>query len=158
MRYDLSLPLASQRESTQATAVADCTGAGCGTSPGASFDDPDTEQEKKPDEAIPPPTPPPTLSAAGIAIEQRSQGTRPAAPLLESFDGLGAGFEGPQGTTTFRNPSDNSLAIGPDHMVQTVNSRIAVYSKRGKKYGRSGTVLYGPVATKSVWAGFRRSV
>jgi hypothetical protein len=154
MRYDVSLPLASQRESTQGTAVADCAGAGCGTSPGASFDDPDTEQEKKPDEAIPPPTPPPTLSPAGIAVEQRSQGTRPAAPLLESFDGLGAGFEGPQGTTTFRNPSDNSLAIGPDHIVQTVNSRIAVYSKRGKKYDRSGTVLYGAVATKSVWAGF----
>lgn len=154
MRYDVSLPLGSQRESTQGTPVADCKGDGCGTSPGASFDDSDTEQEKKPDEAIPSPTPPPTLSPAGIAVEQRSQGTRPAAPLLESFDGLGAGFAGPQGTTTFRNPSDNSLAIGPDHIVQTVNSRIAVYSKRGKKYNRSGTVLYGAVATKSVWAGF----
>jgi hypothetical protein len=94
------------------------------------------------------------LTPAGIAVEQRSQGTRQAAPLLESFDGLGAGFEGPQGTTTFRNPSDNSLAVGPDHIVQTVNSRIAVYSKRGKRYDRSGTVLYGAVATKTVWAGF----
>jgi hypothetical protein len=154
MRYDVSLPLGSQRESTQRTPLADCKGDGCGTSPGASFDDLDAEQEKKPEEAIPPPTPPPTLSPAGIAVEQRSQGTRPAAPLLESFDGLGAGFAGPQGTTTFRNPSDNSLAIGRDHIVQTVNSRIAVYSKRGKKYNRSGTVLYGAVATKSVWAGF----
>jgi hypothetical protein len=154
MRYDVSLPLGSERESAQGTPLADCKGDGCGTSPGASFDDSGTEQEKKPDEAIPPPTPPPTLSPAGIAVEQRSQGTRPAAPLLESFDGLGAGFAGPQGTTTFRNPSDNSLAIGPDHIVQTVNSRIAVYSKRGKKYDRSGTVLYGAVATKSVWAGF----
>jgi len=74
--------------------------------------------------------------------------------VLASFDGLGAGFEGPQGTSKFRNPSDNSLAVGPDHIVQTVNTRLAVYSKKGKKYDKSGTVLYGPVATKSVWAGF----
>jgi hypothetical protein len=154
IRHDVSLPLASQRGSTEGTVVTDCEGAGCGNSPGALFDGQDTEQEKRPDEAIPPPTPPPTLSLEGIAVEQRSQGTRPAAPLLESFDGLGAGFEGPQGTTTFRNPSDNSLAVGPDHIVQIVNSRIAVYSKKGKKYDRSGTVLYGAVATKSVWAGF----
>ena len=75
-------------------------------------------------------------------------------PLLESFDGLGAGFEGPKGTTKFRNPSDNSLAVGPDHIVQIVNSRIAIYTKRAKKYNKSGTVLYGEVATKSVWTGF----
>ncbi|MGA9977470.1 MAG: hypothetical protein WBQ08_02350, partial [Candidatus Sulfotelmatobacter sp.] len=153
MRHDVSPPLASQRGSTEGTVVADCKGAGCGASPGGSLDGQDSEQEKTPAEVIPPP-PPPSLSPAGIAVEQRSQGTRPAAPLLDSFDGLGAGFEGPQGTTTFRNPSDNSLAVGPDHIVQTVNSRIAVYSKRRKKYDRSGTVLYGAVATKSVWAGF----
>jgi hypothetical protein len=75
-------------------------------------------------------------------------------PLLESFDGLGTGFEGPQGTTNFRNPSDNSLAVGPNHIVQIVNSRIAVYSKKSKKYDSSGKVLYGAVATKSVWTGF----
>jgi len=74
--------------------------------------------------------------------------------MLESFDGLGAGFQGPQGTSSFRNPSDNSLAVGPNHIVQTVNSRIAVYSKKGTKYNESGTVLYGAVATKSLWAGF----
>jgi len=154
IRYDVSRPLALQRDSADKSVVADCEGAACGTSPGPLLDDPDAAQEKKPDEAIPPPAPPPTLNPAGIAVEQRSQGTRPAAPLLESFDGLGAGFEGPQGTTTFRNPSDNSLAVGPDHIVQTVNSRIAVYSKRGRKFDKSGTVLYGAVATKSVWAGF----
>jgi hypothetical protein len=154
MRYDVSLPLVSQRGSTEGTVGTDCEGAGCGTSPGVSLDDQNTEQDKRPSEAIPPPTTTPTLNPASIAVEQRSQGARPAAPLLESFDGLGAGFDGPQGTTTFRNPSDNSLAVGPDHIVQIVNSRIAVYSKRGKKYDRSGTVLYGAVATKSVWAGF----
>src|SRR2546429_8372139 len=38
-----------------------------------------------------------SVPAAGAAIEQTSQGTRPSATLLESFDGLGSGFEGPQG-------------------------------------------------------------
>jgi hypothetical protein len=111
-------------------------------------------RDQRPDELIPPVIPPPTLTPAGIRIEQIVHGSRPEVPLLESFDGLGGGFQGPQGTATFRNPSDNSLAVGPDHIVQIVNSRIAIYSKRGKKYTESGTVLYGPVATKSVWAGF----
>ena len=111
-------------------------------------------QERGREEPIPPPTPPPTLSAGEIAVEQTSRGTLPAVPLLESFDGLGAGFQGPQGTAEFRNPSDNSLAVGPNHVVQIVNSRIAIYSKKGRKYDKTGTVLYGPVATKSVWTGF----
>ena len=114
----------------------------------------DAGPEQRPEEAIPPPTPPPTLRPAGIAVEQRSEGRRPAVPLLESFDGLGAGFEGPQGKAGLRNPSDNSLAVGPDHILQIVNSRLAIYSKKGKKYDQSGTVLYGAVATKAVWTGF----
>jgi Xaa-Pro aminopeptidase len=42
-------------------------------------------------------------------VEQRAQGSKPAAKLVASFDGLGVGFEGPQGTANLRNPSDNSL-------------------------------------------------
>jgi len=153
LKHDLSPPLASQKASPDELAAFDCEGFNCGTSPSASPDDPEAGQERPP-EPIPPPTPAPTLSAAGIAVEQTSQGPRPAAPVLDSFDGLGAGFEGPQGTSSFRNPSDNSLAVGPDHIVQTVNTRLAVYSKKGKKYDNTGTVLYGPVPTKAVWAGF----
>src|SRR5215471_4590773 len=153
LKHDLSPPLASPVASDDETAAGECAGLACGTSPGATRGDPDADPETGP-EPIPPPVPPPTLSPEGVAIEQTSQGTRPAAPVLESFDGLGAGFEGPQGTAKFRNPSDNSLAIGPDHIVQTVNTRLAVYSKKGKKYDKSGTVLYGPVPTKSVWTGF----
>jgi pyridoxal-phosphate dependent enzyme len=44
-------------------------------------------------------------------------GTRPAAELVGSFDGLGAGLFA---VSTPRNPSDNSLAVGPDHIIQTV--------------------------------------
>jgi hypothetical protein len=154
MHNDVSRPLASIEAPDDSAAPADCKEAGCGTSPGVSADGPDAAEVQSPDEAIPPPTAPPTLSPAGTAIEQTSQGRRPPVTLLESFDGLGGGFAGPQGTTNFRNPSDNSLAVGPQHILQIVNSRIAVYSKRSEKYGKSGTVLYGAVATKSVWTGF----
>jgi hypothetical protein len=80
-------------------------------------------------------------------VEQREHGSRPAATIVTSFDGLGAGFEGPQGTATLRNPSDNSLAVGPDHVVQIVNTRMAVFTKAGK-------ALYGPVPTNNVFRGF----
>src|SRR5262249_6371972 len=97
----------------------------------------------------PPPVPP-----GGSAVEQKAQGNRQAAALVESFDGLGVGFEGPQGTANLRNPSDNSLAVGPDHIVQIVNSRLAVFTKKGKPYDKTGKVLLGPVPTNSVFEGF----
>src|ERR1041385_6543802 len=87
------------------------------------------------------------VSVAGGTVEQTSQGKRPPAKLVASFDGLGLGFEGPQGSATFRNPSDNSLAVGPDHVFQIVNSRMAIYTKDGK-------ALYGPVPTNTVFKDF----
>jgi hypothetical protein len=97
-----------------------------------------------------------TLAAAGQppSVEQTASGTRPAAALVESFDGLGAGFEGPQGTANFRNPSDNSVAVGPDHVVQTVNSRMAIFTKKGSRFDATGRALYGPVETNNVFRGF----
>jgi hypothetical protein len=71
------------------------------------------------------------IPVAGMAVEQKSQGSRPSAQLVESFDGLGFGFEGPQGKANLRNPSDNTIAVGPDHIVQIVNSRMAVFTKKG---------------------------
>jgi hypothetical protein len=87
-------------------------------------------------------------------IEQTSNGTRPPALLVASFDGLGADFVGPQGNAYFSNPSDNSLAVGPNHIVQIVNSRMAIYTKKGKLFGTTGKVLYGPVGTNNVFRGF----
>src|SRR5436189_1729627 len=95
-----------------------------------------------------------SVPAAGAAVEQTAQGSRPSAMLLESFDGLGFGFEGPQGKANVRNPSDNTLAVGPDHIVQIVNSRMAVFTKKGKRFDATGKVLYGPVVTNAVFAGF----
>jgi hypothetical protein len=96
-----------------------------------------------------------TLVPRGSAeIEQTTDGTRPSARIVESFDGLGEGFVGPQGSARLRNPSDNSLAVGHDHIVVTVNTRMAVFTKKGAKFDTTGRVLYGPVNTNSVFKGF----
>ena len=95
---------------------------------------------------------PPILSAA--EAEQTTEGTLPPANLAASFDGLGFGFEGPHGSAPGRNPSDNSLAVGPNHIVQTVNSRIAIFTKQGEKFDTTGRVLYGAVPTNTVFKGF----
>jgi len=90
----------------------------------------------------------------GATLEQKAQGARPPASLVDSFDGLGVGFEGPQGVANVRSPSDSSLAVGPNHIFQIVNSRMAIYSKRGKQFDRTGQVLYGPVATNTLFKDF----
>jgi hypothetical protein len=95
-----------------------------------------------------------TTPAGSGAVEQTSQGTQPSAVLVESFDGLGVGFDGPQGKTNVRNPSDNTLAVGPNHIVQIVNSQTAIFSKKGRKFDTSGRVLYGPVNTANFFKGF----
>jgi hypothetical protein len=95
-----------------------------------------------------------TQMGSAVGVEQTSQGSRPALPVLASFDGLGAGFYGPQGGTESRNPSDNSLAVGPNDIVQIVNAHFAVYTKRGERYERTGRVLYGPVPTNEIFHGF----
>ncbi len=99
---------------------------------------------------------PPVMKTAlgGAKVEQTSMGTKPAPVIAESFDGLGVGFAGPQGTAMLRNPSDNSLAVGPNHVVQIVNSRMAIFAKRSSKTEAAGKVLYGPVATNTIFKGF----
>src|SRR5579862_7492614 len=67
-------------------------------------------------------------SADGAKVEQTSMGAKPEALVAASFDGIGVGMTGPQGPWAPRNPSDNSLAVGPNHIVQIVNSRLAIFS------------------------------
>ena len=100
-----------------------------------------SRQQSPPAASVAPPliTPP----AGSAAVEQTTPGARPPAVLVESFDGLGVGFAGPQGTTNVRNPSDNTLAVGPDHIVQIVNSQTAIFTKKGKRFETTGRVLYG---------------
>src|SRR5579864_8616351 len=95
------------------------------------------------------------LSGGSTAsVEQTTDGTRASATLVASFDGLGADFVGPQGNAYFSNPSDNSLAVGPNHIVQIVNSRMAIYTKKGRQFDTTGKVLYGPVGTNNIFRGF----
>jgi hypothetical protein len=99
----------------------------------------------------PPPPPVPEISAAGAAVEQRSQGKRTALPALASFDGLGDGFKGNEGVggrgSASRGGIDISLAVGPNHVFQILNGNMAVFSKTGK-------LLYGAVPNNTVFQGF----
>ena len=99
-------------------------------------------------------TPAIIVPAGSADVEQTTFGTKPPAALVASFDGLGVGFTGPQGSATFRNPSDNTLAVGPNHIVQIVNTRMAIFTKKGRQYDSTGVVLYGPAETRSVFKGF----
>jgi hypothetical protein len=90
-----------------------------------------------------------TLFAANGSVEQTSQGTKPALPLLTSFNGLGADLQPGPGSNhppAPRNPSDDSLAVGPDHVFQIVNSQLAIFTK-------TGTLVYGPTSTNTIFAG-----
>jgi len=149
IKFDVSRPLRWQRDSGAALEPAACEREDC-VAAAPELESPNSAQAAQAEE----PSTPPTIPAASKAVEQTSPGKRPAVPLVASFDGLGAGFQGPQGTARFRNPSDNSLAVGPNDIVQIVNSRLAVYTKKGAQYAETGKVLYGPVATDSVFAGF----
>ncbi len=147
-RHDESPPLASLRGEPVPMSVIGCgrMEADCGVAPP---EDPDavagTDDGRVP--ARPGPTP-------GAEIEQRTEGARAPLEAVASFDGLGDGFQGPAGNAPVRNPSDNSLAVGPDHIVQIVNSVMAVYTKAGAEYDTTGKVLYGPVVTNAIFKGF----
>ena len=83
---------------------------------------------------------PPPLAPGPITDPVRQQdagGGHLPAPLA-NFAGIGA--------TSALCP-DVSGDVGPNHHVQMVNTAFAVYSK-------SGALLAGPSAIKSLWAGF----
>ena len=128
-RFDLSAPLASMGVVEAEPVSPDCE-EGWGAAP--------SETQAAPSAAA---------ALPATTLEQKSRGARPPAVVIVSFDGLGAGFTGPQGTAAMRNPSDNSLAVGPNHVVQTVNSRLAVFTQNGEP-------IYGPVVTNSIFKGF----
>lgn len=95
---------------------------------------------------------PPLYSAE--EAEQTGTGSGMSPVQVEGFDGLGFGFLGPHGPSPGRNPSDNSLAVGPDHILQTVNSRLAMFARKGERFDSTGAVLYGAVPTNTVFQGF----
>jgi hypothetical protein len=93
-----------------------------------------------------------TLLTVAPNAHQAPEGASPT--LVAAFDGLGVGFTGPHGGSTGRNPSDNSLAVGPNHIVQVVNSKFAIFTKKGATFDTTGRVLHGAVNTNTLFAGF----
>lgn len=105
------------------------------------------ESGDKRDEILPHPK-----GGAVGAVEQRSvQGlsvARQSPTVGPGFDGVGSGFTGPGGTFTVNSaPPDTNSAVGPNHIVTVVNTAFAVQTK-------TGSVLYGPAATNTVFSGF----
>jgi uncharacterized membrane protein len=91
---------------------------------------------------------PRAYGAAHTAVVQDHPGVAASVTNLLNFNGIGNGFAGPQGSFTVDSaPPDPAGDIGPNHYVQLVNSSFAVFNK-------SGTVVYGPVATNTLWSGF----
>jgi len=145
LAHDVSAPLADAVAWNDAPASVEDDDAPSGTLAGASPPFQQTVPDSAPVITVPP---------GAAEVEQREPGRLAPAEVVASFDGLGVGFSGPQGTATGRNPSDNSLAVGPDHIVQTVNSRMAVFTRAGARFDSTGRVLYGPVPTNNVFRGF----
>src|SRR4029077_10023389 len=69
-------------------------------------------------------------------VLQKENGPFVSATLGVDFDGVPA--------QNFA-PSDSNMAVGPNHLVETVNVRFAVYNK-------SGTILAGPTNFTTLFA------
>ena len=81
------------------------------------------------------------LQSAGSA--SRPNGASPSgAPMNVAVGNDFDGMRLPDGYS----PSDNNLAVGPNHIVQTVDNLYTIYSK-------SGTPLLGPNSLTSLWGG-----
>jgi hypothetical protein len=80
---------------------------------------------------------------------QDSPGGGAAAPSpISNFIGVGKGFTGPAGPFNPDSaPPDTDGDVGPNHYMAMVNESIAVFSK-------TGTPVFGPVKSKTLWAGF----
>jgi hypothetical protein len=76
-------------------------------------------------------------------VNQTTQGSKTALPLLDHFDGIAGNGD----------PSDLSLAVGPNHIVQVVNWQMAVYTKKGAMYSTTGMSL-GTKSSNAIFAGF----
>lgn len=81
------------------------------------------------------------LPSHGTGGEQDDAVQTSVGPLTNTWDG--PRFPG-VGATLYA-PPDTNMAVGPNHIHQTVNSRYAIYTK-------SGTLVAGPNSLSSLWA------
>ena len=104
---------------------------------------PETKKEKEPKRGLPIPAP-----SAPDPVVQQTPGSAAAPALAVGFEGVGQGFAGPSGTFAVTSaPPDPNATVGPSHIVEVVNQSFAVFNK-------SGSAIYGPVPTNTVWSGF----
>ena len=101
------------------------------------------KKEKEPKKGLPVPA-----QSPNDPVVQSSTGTASAPTIGVGFEGVGQGFSGPSGTFAITSaPPDPNAAVGPNNIVELVNTSFAVFDK-------SGTALYGPVPTNTLWSGF----
>ncbi|MGB2874978.1 MAG: hypothetical protein WBB76_05810 [Gaiellaceae bacterium] len=86
----------------------------------------------------------PRHSGRSDPVIQRGMAGALAPTAGSSFEGVGAGLAGFQVNSA---PPDTNGDVGPNHYFQIVNTGFAIFSK-------SGSVLYGPAATNTLWRGF----
>jgi hypothetical protein len=92
--------------------------------------------------------PVPDASSQADPVLQSTRGSAAAPALGLGFDGVGEGFAGPQGPFFVgAAPPDPNAAVGPNNVFEVVNTSFAIFDK-------SGTTVYGPVPTNTVWSGF----
>lgn len=75
-----------------------------------------------------------------LAVSSQNSGDL-TPPVSLSFDGISYATGGTG------SPPDTVGAVGPNHYVQMVNGSIQIFNK-------SGTTLYGPVYSNTIWSGF----
>ena len=100
---------------------------------------------------------PPVISvpSGSASVEQTDLGERPAPSIVESFDGLGVGFEGPHGT---RSAATRPTTASPS--VPTTSSRpstrsSAIFTKKGPRFDSTGArALRRRCHTNTVFKGF----
>src|SRR5215213_1138090 len=101
------------------------------------------KKDKEPKKGPPAPEP-----GGPDPVVQSSPGVAAAPALGVGVEGLGQGFRGPSGTFSVDSaPPDPNGAVGPNNFVEVVNESLAVFNK-------TGTPIYGPVATNTLWSGF----
>ena len=109
--------------------------------------EPDKTEKKEKKKAGRIPLPGVSTAAPDPAL-QSSPGTAAVPTAGLNFEGVGQGFRGPAGTFSVNSaPPDTNGAVGPNHYVQIVNESFAIFNK-------SGTAIYGPVPTNTLWSSF----
>jgi len=103
----------------------------------------DGKKEKEPKKG-----PPVPAQSGNDPVIQASPGGASAPAIGAGFEGVGDGLTGPQGTFSVNSaPPDPNAAVGPSNIVEVVNESFAIFDK-------TGHVVYGPVATNTLWSGF----